>query len=82
MIPGVGHEHRQTVVCISHGVHPLVEFLQNCDALPGRCGRWVFVGGRALSSHGFCAVDGARDRGEPGREQKRLGLFEQIYPYG
>jgi hypothetical protein len=25
------HEHWQDAVCASHGVHPLVEFLQNCN---------------------------------------------------
>jgi hypothetical protein len=57
MIPGVGHEHRQDVVCTSYGVHLTVEVFQNCEALPGRYGRTVFVGGRALSSNGFCEVD-------------------------
>ena len=68
MIPGVGDELRQDVVYISHGVHPLVEFLQNCEALTGRCGCAVFVGGRALFSHGFRVVDVARV------SSKKLGL--------
>ena len=38
MVPGVGHEHRQDVVCTSDAVHPLVEFLQVGETLPGRCG--------------------------------------------
>ena len=75
MIPGVDDEHRQDVVCTSHGVHPLVEFFQNCCAVPRRCGYAVFVGRRALSSHGFCAVDVARvssrHRGEPGGEPEQ-----------
>jgi hypothetical protein len=74
MIPGVGHEYRQDVLRKSDEVHPLVEFLQNRKALPGRCGCAVFVGGRALSSHGFCAVDlarvSARYWGEPGSESE------------
>jgi hypothetical protein len=54
------HEHWQDAVCASHGVQPLVEFLQNRFAVPRRCESAFFVGGRALSSHGFCAVDLAR----------------------
>ena len=75
MVPGVGHEHRQDVVCTSDAVHPLVEFLQVGETLPGRCGRAVFVGSRALSRHGFSAVDAARvssrHRGEPVREPEQ-----------
>ena len=75
IIPGVGHEHRQDVVCTSHGVHPLVEFLQNCCSVPRRCEGAVFFGLRALSSHGLCAVDvakvSARHRCKPGSKPKQ-----------
>ena len=69
MIAGVGHEHRQDVVCTSHGVHPLVEFFQNREALPGRCESAFLVGFRALSRDGLCAAHmervAQRHRGEP-----------------
>jgi hypothetical protein len=64
------HEHWQDAVCASHGVHPLVEFLQNRFAVPRRCESAFVVGSRTLSSHGFCAVDlariSSRHRGKPG----------------
>ena len=85
MIPGVGREHRQDVVCTSHGVHPLVEFLQNREALPGRYGCAVFVGSRALSSPGFCAVDlariSARHRGKPGGKSEQALWHGVSFPY-
>lgn len=89
MIPGVGLDHWQGVICTSHGVHSLVEFLGILEALLWRCGCAVIVDDRALLRNGICATElarvSARPRGEPGRQERdprpfHLDFQDQIPP--